>query len=320
MIIFSRQQTSVEARYLSTAFVPALGSSTRPSVPCTWAWVCARCLQKATSKLTCTRSRRAFCSRRTPTLVLDGRWYPLMPGACGVVPVSVSHAWLGPVSGARWIDMLAPQPRMNGAVDDTFFLGPAATDDVEPFDIRDPRSRHLFRVDDRDIALEGLKAGAIDAPTVSASMSTALLAYSGIAVKMLVDHGSTLSCRRCSWWSINLVASPIRTISARRVLLLSRAKSKWSPTARPTCFGEGPLLDGGGLCARLLQRRAVPFAGSKRNRRSRRRDTPTDSTVTGLPETEACQRRCRPSTSCGWRQDHWVNPTTWSLPAGGKTR
>lgn len=125
-----------------------------------------------------------------PTLVLDGRAYPLMPGACGVVPVSVAHAWLGPSAGtASWIDMLAPQPRADGTADDTFFLGPAVTDDVEPLDIRDPRSRHLFRIDDRDIALEGLKTGArIDAPTVSASMSTALLAYSGIAVKMLVDQ------------------------------------------------------------------------------------------------------------------------------------
>jgi quercetin dioxygenase-like cupin family protein len=125
-----------------------------------------------------------------PTLVLDGRAYPLMPGACGVVPVSVAHAWIGPATGAaRWVDMLAPQPRPEGSPDDTFFLGPASIDDVEPLDIRDPRSRHLFRIDDRDIVLEALKTGArIDAPTVSASMSTALLAYSGIAVKMLVDQ------------------------------------------------------------------------------------------------------------------------------------
>jgi quercetin dioxygenase-like cupin family protein len=131
-----------------------------------------------------------FVLEGQPTLVLDGRSYPLMPGACGVVPVSVSHAWLGPAAGvARWIDMLAPQPRMDGTADDTFFVGPAVTDDVEPLDIRDPRSRHLFRIDERDIALEGLKTGArVDAPTVSASMSTALLAYSGIAVKMLVDQ------------------------------------------------------------------------------------------------------------------------------------
>ena len=131
-----------------------------------------------------------FVLEGQPTLVLDSRSYPLMPGACGVVPVSVSHAWLGPASGtARWIDMLAPQPRTDGTADDTFFVGPAVTNDAEPLDIRDPRSRHLFRIDERDIALEGLKTGArVDAPTVSASMSTALLAYSGIAVKMLVDQ------------------------------------------------------------------------------------------------------------------------------------
>jgi quercetin dioxygenase-like cupin family protein len=131
-----------------------------------------------------------FVLEGQPTLVLDGRSYPLVPGACGVVPVGVSHAWLGPASGmARWIDMLAPQPKLDGSASDTFFVGPALTDDVEPLDIRDPRSRHLFRIEDRDIALEGLKTGArVDAPTVSASMSTALLAYSGIAVKMLVDQ------------------------------------------------------------------------------------------------------------------------------------
>jgi quercetin dioxygenase-like cupin family protein len=125
-----------------------------------------------------------------PTLVLDGRAYALQPGACGVVPVSVPHAWIGPPSGsARWIEMLAPQPRMSGMPDDTFFIGPPVKETTEPLDIRDPRSRHLFRVADSDIALESLKVGArVDAPTVSASMATALLAYSGIAVKMLVDQ------------------------------------------------------------------------------------------------------------------------------------
>ncbi|MEO8257753.1 MAG: cupin domain-containing protein [Acidobacteriota bacterium] len=131
-----------------------------------------------------------FILEGEPTLILDGRAFPLMPGACGVVPVSVPHAWRGPGRGsARWIDMLAPQPRIGGGADDTFFLGPAVTGNVEVLDIRDPRSRHLFRIDDSDIALAGLQTGAaIDAPTVSASMATALLAYSGIAVKMLVDQ------------------------------------------------------------------------------------------------------------------------------------
>ena len=124
-----------------------------------------------------------------PTLILDGRGYPLVPGACGLIPVGVPHAWLGAQHGvARWIDMMAPQPRADEA-DDTFFLGPPAGYQMMDLDIRDPRSRHLFRMTDSDIELDKLKRGAgVDAPTVSASMSTALLAYSGIALKMLVDQ------------------------------------------------------------------------------------------------------------------------------------
>jgi len=125
-----------------------------------------------------------------PALVLDGSAYTLVPGACGLVPVGVPHAWLGPAKGeAKWIDMLAPQPRANGAGDDTFFLGPPEDYAMKQLDIRDPRSRHLFRMMESDIELDKLKAGSrVDAPTVSASMSTALLAYSGIALKMLVDQ------------------------------------------------------------------------------------------------------------------------------------
>jgi len=125
-----------------------------------------------------------------PMLVLDGSAYRLVPGACGLVPVGVPHAWVGPVKGgAKWIDMMSPQPRAKGAGDDTFFLGPPAKYEMKPLDIRDPRSRHLFRMAENDIDVDKLKAGArLDAPTVSASMSTALLAYSGIALKMLVDQ------------------------------------------------------------------------------------------------------------------------------------
>jgi quercetin dioxygenase-like cupin family protein len=123
-------------------------------------------------------------------LVLDGRGYPLGVGSCGVVPIGVPHAWRSTGGGtARWIDMMAPQPRRGETADDTFFIGPPVATEVGELDIRDPRSRHLFRIDEADIALESLRTGArLDAPTVSASMSTALLAYSGIAVKMLVDQ------------------------------------------------------------------------------------------------------------------------------------
>jgi len=128
----------------------------------------------------------------SPVLVLEGRAYRLQPGACGVVPVGVRHGWLGDDrETARWIDMYAPQPRVDGdGGADTFFLG--AVPDVgepAPLDVRDPRTRHLFRLDEGQMELDRLKAGtAVDEPTVSASMATALLAYSGIAVKMLVDQ------------------------------------------------------------------------------------------------------------------------------------
>jgi quercetin dioxygenase-like cupin family protein len=132
-----------------------------------------------------------------PTLVMDGSAYPLLPGACGLIPVGVQHAWIGSqADAAKWIDMMSPQPRSNGADDDTFFLGPPEKYEQKPLDIRDPRSRHVFRMVDSDIQVDKLKIGSrADAPTVSASMSTALLAYSGIALKMLVDQrlGAQLS-------------------------------------------------------------------------------------------------------------------------------
>ncbi len=192
-----------------------------------------------------------------PILVLDGRSYPLMPGACGVVPVSVSHAWLGPASGtARWIDMLAPQPRKDGTADDTFFLGPVVTDDVEPLDIRDPRSRHLFRIDDRDIALEGLKTGArVDAPTVSASMSTALLAYSGIAVKMLVDQrlDAQLSTMFMVEYQPGGVAHPHDHPLEESYYMLDGEIEVVADGEDLRASARGSLLDGRRMRARLLQ-------------------------------------------------------------------
>jgi quercetin dioxygenase-like cupin family protein len=121
-----------------------------------------------------------------PVIYLDGRGAALKPGACGVVPVGVPHAFR--CSGrALWIEMAAPRPRPDGS--DTFFLGAAPDGPAEPLDVRDPRNRHLFLLTEGEMDLDRLKRGAaVGAPTVSASMATAVLAYSGIAVKMLVDQ------------------------------------------------------------------------------------------------------------------------------------
>jgi quercetin dioxygenase-like cupin family protein len=125
-----------------------------------------------------------------PTVALDRHCYLLSPGTCGIIPVGVPHAWIGPEQGrARWLDMLAPQPREHEAIEHTYFLGPSTDYIPDSLDIRDPRVRHFFRISDDDIQVDKLKIGArVDAPKVSSSMATALLAYSGIAVKMLVDQ------------------------------------------------------------------------------------------------------------------------------------
>lgn len=130
-----------------------------------------------------------FVLEGEPVLVMEGRGCRLTPGACGLIPVGAAHGWLGPERGnAKWIEMCAPQPRPAGGDPDTFFLGPTEAHETVDLDIRDPRSRYLFRMEDDDIQVDKLKIGSrVDAPKVSASMNTALLAYSGIALKMLVD-------------------------------------------------------------------------------------------------------------------------------------
>lgn len=121
-----------------------------------------------------------------PVLYLDGRGVSLKPGACGALPVGVPHAFRsnGP---ALWIEMAAPRPRADAS--DTFFVGPARDVPAEPLDVRDPRNRNLFLLTEGQMDVDRLKHGlALGAPLVSASMATAVLAYSGIAVKMLVDQ------------------------------------------------------------------------------------------------------------------------------------
>jgi quercetin dioxygenase-like cupin family protein len=120
-----------------------------------------------------------------PVLYLNGRGIRLRPGACGAIPVGMPHAFRA-VDGL-WLEMASPRPRLDGS--DTFFLRQPPDVAVEPLDIRDPRNRNLFLYTEGESNLELLKHGqGFGAPTVSASMATAVLAYSGIAVKMLVDQ------------------------------------------------------------------------------------------------------------------------------------
>jgi len=125
-----------------------------------------------------------------PTLTLDGHGYRLAPDECGLIPVGATHGYRNTTSEpALLLEANSPVPR-TGVPADTFWTGEAPpTTPAQAPDIRDPRTRTLFRLGPGQMDVDNLKIGAaVDAPTVSASMATALLAYSGIAVKMLVDQ------------------------------------------------------------------------------------------------------------------------------------
>jgi quercetin dioxygenase-like cupin family protein len=130
-----------------------------------------------------------YVVRGNPDVVVDGRAHRLAPNECGFLSVGSPHAWRNPTEEETlWLEATAPAPRISGP-SDTFWTGePLPPSSGTPLDIRDPRTRTFFRLSADEMDLDMLKVGArVDAPTVSASMATALLAYSGIAVKMLID-------------------------------------------------------------------------------------------------------------------------------------
>src|ERR1044071_2364011 len=110
--------------------------------------------------------------------------YALEPGDYGVIQVSAPHALRndGPAR-VRWAEMLAPQPRLDGDGD-----GYAVEKIPQPapitVDARDPRRRSFGHISPANMN-PGKQTQ--DMLAVSASMRTALLVYSGITVKMMID-------------------------------------------------------------------------------------------------------------------------------------
>ncbi|BCB84959.1 hypothetical protein Psuf_022720 [Phytohabitans suffuscus] len=121
-----------------------------------------------------------------------GGSYRLGPGDYGLVNTGVPYAWRNPGDeSARWAQMQAPQPR--GRLDgDTLPVALAAPGPVLPVDPRDPRTQSFGHISPRHMD-PGKQSQ--DLLAVSASMRTALLVYSGITVKMMVDSdlGADLS-------------------------------------------------------------------------------------------------------------------------------
>jgi quercetin dioxygenase-like cupin family protein len=108
----------------------------------------------------------------------------LRPGDYGVIAVGAPHQ-LRNVSGApvRWAGMWAPQPR--GRVGgDTYWIPALPEGQPTPIDVRDPRTRSFGHIEASNMEVDKQTQ---DMLAVSASMRTALLVYSGITVKMMVD-------------------------------------------------------------------------------------------------------------------------------------
>lgn len=111
--------------------------------------------------------------------------YILQPGDHGIVPVSSPHAFrnVGDVP-VRWAEMTAPQDR-TGPDPDTFFVDPPiTTHEPRHLDVKDPRTRSFGTIDASSMDPANQTQ---DKLALSASMRTALLVYSGISVKMMVD-------------------------------------------------------------------------------------------------------------------------------------
>ncbi len=116
----------------------------------------------------------------------------LIGGDYGLVPVGMTHS-LRNLSDASvsFSEMKAPMPRPRFDYD-TQYPGALATSEPTRIDVRDPRNRYFGHIDPENMD-PGMQTQ--DRLALSASMRTALLVYSGISVKMMIDSdlGADLS-------------------------------------------------------------------------------------------------------------------------------
>jgi len=126
----------------------------------------------------------------TLVVTTQGKSVLLPPHHCIALPLGEPYAMRALDGPAQFLQMAAPGHLVDGRRVDTFFTGETLveTEPVLP-DMRDPRNRNAVRFDSESMDLRRLAGGSpVNAPTVSPSMATALLAYSGIGVKMLIDQ------------------------------------------------------------------------------------------------------------------------------------
>jgi quercetin dioxygenase-like cupin family protein len=118
--------------------------------------------------------------------------YEMVGGDYGLFPVGMTHALRNTSDTAvEFAEMKAPLPRERFGFD-TQFPAPIAAGLPTAIDVRDPRNRYFGHIDAESMDPANQTQ---DRLAVSASMRTALLVYSGISVKMMVDSdlGADLS-------------------------------------------------------------------------------------------------------------------------------
>lgn len=126
-----------------------------------------------------------------PIVDLGHERYQLEPGDFVLFPVGTPHAWSVTAGDAVWLELGSPQA--TGRPDDTVLLAEPSTGDRDPPALRppfgDPTLRCVGHYAGTDSQLEALTLQDPARGRATAGMDTALLAYSGITVKMMVDPG-----------------------------------------------------------------------------------------------------------------------------------
>ncbi len=108
----------------------------------------------------------------------------LVAGDYGVIPIGVPHAWRAfDDRAAAWADLFTPPARARHG-HDTYRVPELAAQEPIRVDPRDPRMRSFGNITPAHMN-PGRQSQELLA--VSASMRTALLVYSGISLKMMVD-------------------------------------------------------------------------------------------------------------------------------------
>jgi quercetin dioxygenase-like cupin family protein len=136
----------------------------------------------------------------TPVLNIDGHLHQLRAGDYALLPIGMPHGWAnpaGPGGQARMLVHSTPQRRPAGQrPGDTFFLPADGDGDTEAETgagaappPTSPVSRYIGHYAGTPPQAEALRVDDRVRDREPAGMDTALLAYSGISVKMMVDRG-----------------------------------------------------------------------------------------------------------------------------------